>query len=456
MDISVNESSASVTLEFSSSRSDYAWTDEHSFELHYSDTENGTYVLWRSVSVLSALSQQNEAQTLAEGSRSETFYNVPRGKWYKGYGGRTHYPSEWAWSSAAYLRLGPPKPTGLISTARSIDGTSKTSNIAKMVLDWDDVAGPGVTYEVQQWDRVLGPVYTWKTLPFGDFTITFDGSSAVIGGLKFDKVYDHRVRAKRGELYSDWTDRFKTEVPIPFIGHQADHTVKYENVWVSAEPPPAADVAAITAAIGNAVDEWNEAVYYVVTPPPHVLFCTGDDCKTSSVDRNTDGRKITIYAGKVDCGVTVACVGPTYGSDYDHLINLAALNFVASDWVDENGHMKALQMRIEEPAFYGTTPYHWTNNPEEHRRRHNSGIGIWYYLPAMLMHEFGHAAGLHDLYNYDPSPNGKYSGHVMLAPEYKKFEFLWYKIFPYTSVPSKDVDYLLDVYRNHTTHQTSD
>ena len=302
-----------------------------------------------------------------------------------------------------------------------------------MVLDWNDVAGDGVTYEIQQ--KIVKRFWPdeWKTLLEG-FTV----SSVVIGGLEFGKSYEHRVGAFRGNQEA-WSESYTTEVPIPFVGHQADHTVKYGMgvLPVALRPSPAAS-AVIAAAIDSAVDAWNKAVFYVVTPPPHVLFCTGDDCMTSSVDRNTDGRTVTIYAGAVSCGITAACVGPADGSEL-------------TGYIDEEGHMKDLLMVIEEPARMGSTRYYWTNDPDLHRKRLSDG-SLQFYLPAVLMHEFGHAAGLHDLYLYGPGKGKQYSGHVMRSPEYEKRG----EIVPHTSVPDKDIDHLHDVYRNHTPHPTAD
>ena len=54
------------------------------------------------------------------------------------------------------------------------------------------------------------------------------------------------------------------------------------------------------------------------------------------------------------------------------------------------------------------------------------------YLPATMMHEFGHAAGLEDLYNWP----GTYP------------QFLMDKYRPHGSVPPQDIVYLKQVYRN--------
>ena len=63
------------------------------------------------------------------------------------------------------------------------------------------------------------------------------------------------------------------------------------------------------------------------------------------------------------------------------------------------------------------------------------------------MHEFGHTVGLYDLYKlgaWGNSHTGEviyaYPGYIMTDPEKQ------------TSIPSKDRDYLLDAYRNHSPH----
>ena len=64
----------------------------------------------------------------------------------------------------------------------------------------------------------------------------------------------------------------------------------------------------------------------------------------------------------------------------------------------------------------------------------------YFYLPSTLMHEFGHTAGLHDLYNFR---FGEYRDYIMFHPGKR------------TAIPDEDIDYLRDVYRNHAPHVIS-
>lgn len=100
--------------------------------------------------------------------------------------------------------------------------------IGTIVLDWYTVPGTGVTYEVQQ--KVVRPGIlpdSWKKLPFSKYLISITDSKATIGGMDRDSIYYHRVRALRDGKYSAWSYEHETQVLLPFIGHQADHTVKY-------------------------------------------------------------------------------------------------------------------------------------------------------------------------------------------------------------------------------------
>ena len=121
----------------------------------------------------------------------------------------THYvrskkgSSTSAWSARASTFAGV-----LPSVPENLSGIPGSENIR---LDWDDSAN-ALEYEVQQWDgHVNDPA--WRTLPFRSnlgFTINFTNSSAVVEGLVNGVGYAHRVRAKNGNLLSEWSDYVAT------------------------------------------------------------------------------------------------------------------------------------------------------------------------------------------------------------------------------------------------------
>ena len=302
--------------------------------------------------------------------------------------------------------------------------------------------GEGVTYEVQQWGR-KGPIpgiYDWYTLPFDDFEIEFTGSRAVVSGLDYEHTYDHRVRAKRGDQYSDWTERFKTKVQtLPHVGHQADHTVNYELGAIPTPRPSGSSSddpgAVISEAIATAVAAWNDAV---ATPSPHVLFCKGSGCTINGVDRNTDGNTVVIKTetGKQDK-------------------TLAYLVFNR----DTDGHLRgAATMVIEQPPIdldevWGRIPVTrvWTNDLDLHDEDAPAG-GIYHYLPSVVMHEFGHAAGLDDLYELEGPLCNKGGDSTWDDFTCAYNNYIMGGDVTETSIPTDDLDYIRDVYRNHTPH----
>ena len=106
--------------------------------------------------------------------------------------------------------------------------------------------------------------------------------------------------------------------------------------------------------------------------------------------------------------------------------------------------MGNLRMVIEQPAWaykpmgflglFGThTRYIWTNELSDHHR-HIYDDTYFRYLPSVVMHEFGHTAGLTDL--YDDKYNDKYTGYLMDDTH------------GFTAIPQLDIDYLIQVYRN--------
>ena len=285
--------------------------------------------------------------------------------------------------------------------------------------------------------------------------------------------------------------RFKLKIEvselIPYLGHQADYTVQYKIGDMPPTRTPAPSVtptptvfgpipptsmptrtpfpdpaAVIPAAIPTAVTAWNTAV--AVKPWPDVLFCerkpttatlphiapipcptrthddgdkvilnvrdgSGSDRSVSppgSLSSIDDAWEWTKYLRLSHCGSSYACVKPDPVTAFWHLNPIG------------NGHLGSLQMIIEEPAWYYDkenqthTRYIWT---DVYRTRYpDIGLGQkMVYLPSVLMHEFGHAAGLTDLYAVPNSPQYRnYLMHTKVS----------------TSIPQLDIDYLHQVYRN--------
>ena len=116
------------------------------------------------------------------------------------------------------------KPTGLT-------GTGANGSIR---LDWNDVSGV-TEYEVMQWDGHVNPG-RWRKLPFTSnraFTITFSGSSAVIGGLLNGSGYGHVVRSKNGSNYSAWTNYHTTIAGVPPAPPTNIRSAGFnESVWI--------------------------------------------------------------------------------------------------------------------------------------------------------------------------------------------------------------------------------
>ena len=92
----------------------------------------------------------------------------------------------------------------------------------EITLTWDAVAG-ATGYEVEQKKGRPFPLPDqWKPFPFDNFTATTTGTQAVVGGLKNDKSYHHRVRAVSAHGESEWaevtTDLSERRKPGGLIG----------------------------------------------------------------------------------------------------------------------------------------------------------------------------------------------------------------------------------------------
>ena len=286
--------------------------------------------------------------------------------------------------------------------------------MGRVELTWNDVAGGADAYEVQERRprKVLGITvgHEWQTI------WQAAGSPITITGLEYGVSYRHRIRAVRGSQASAWVEA-TTPVPLPYVGHQPDHAVRYA---LSGIPTPSSKLEAsrdpgvvIPTAVALAATAWNS-----VGSPPGVLFCEGSACGS----QNTDGRTIPVSVVPKDFGPILAYMKPTAG------------------WADSAGHLKDMKMGIEHPAYRSRTErVVWTNNYNLGGTRAGPGQ-VYEHLPTTVMHEFGHAAGLYDLYLEAGIPD-EYPGYLM-GDRVDKTKI----------VPAADRAYLRDTYRGHSRH----
>ena len=231
----------------------------------------------------------------------------------------------------------------------------------------------------------------------------------------------------------------KTEFLIPAWGHQPDHTVQYSigQLPATPTPPPAGpvDLSApgyvMPAAIATAVAAWNDAVS---GSWPDVLFCERtpvkelhiDSAKPCPPDRTPDdGKTITISAGH--CGLTnfAACIDRFSGHPPDRTIHIVH-PFV-----------------LINPLTAITTEHQYTIDSTRHRTELDEDptdkiVIRFLYLPSIVMHELGHAAGLEDLY---------LDKYMADWPRYRS-SIMWNAEDAHTSIPVFDKNYIKQVYRN--------
>ena len=318
------------------------------------------------------------------------------------------------------------------------------------MLSWPETEST-LTYTIQIWDKEIhigdlgiGVRYVWKTLPVRGFTlngsdspITIDEPSAVIGGLKWNHTYDFQIFASNGTHTSSASSRIKRDTPLPFIGHQQDHTAQYVKGTaapaISLGAPAGYDPPTIfSTAFDDAVGAWNSASGSTNEVDFRVCRRSQAPQDYGCGVRADEGLTITFNVEDGGCGYVAACIGGIAHGEALPYTQLA----------DQNGHIKNLPIAIEEPAYYYSTRILWTNDPNVHwntLKLSKGRIGRFLYLPSTIMHEFGHTLGLHDLYRF-----GSDYGNYLMGKNDKG------RGFP--SIPNSDLNYIIDVYENHAPH----
>ena len=315
-----------------------------------------------------------------------------------------------------------------------------------VIVSWDAATGDSIEFEVQR--KIVRPIFPdgWHTYSFRPTQ-----TNIIFSGLDPNKDYIYRVRARiknSNTLMSGWSAEGKFHTPLPFVGHQGDHTVEYKL----GTPAPLASplnqygyspAIEFTRAWSTAVDAWNN--FTSTEDSPDITICLQGQCGT----KNQDGKTVLVdvivgsgvstfddFANVPDCGGGVACVKSLEGD--------------VTDYADGQGHMRNLEIIIEHPAWEQTRRDYprrnqrrilWTTDPELHQDWVDEEGGFnpkWKYLPQTFMHELGHTLGLADLYRF-----GGYSDFLMGRFNLDKTT---------DSILSNDIEYLSDVYRNHSPH----
>ena len=143
-----------------------------------------------------------------------------------------------------------------------------------------------------------------------------------------------------------------------------------------------------------------------------------------------------------DCGKSVACVRTTYPDTYggrDEDDDESIHNIFAND---APTHLEHLVIVIEDPAweyepiFMKSTQLYWSNDKKVISSERAVPVGNRLYLPSLLMHEFGHTAGL-------MHPTGDYNDYDGLMGFH----------YSYATPTPLDVQKMIDTYLGHTSHE---
>ena len=262
----------------------------------------------------------------------------------------------------------------------------------------------------------------------------------IIKGFQFRATYEHRVQAKRNGVATDWAYH-STEMPYPFLGRQADHTVQY----VVGTPAPTGTTTGVpipdpddvlASSLPTAAAAWNNAV---AGGAAGVRVCADGQCPGPHDDQRV------LYVNIVPPNRLGPCTG-----------DRACIRAIDEGRLaDSDGHMKSLALWIAQPGVHKDIyariikVYIWTDDPTVQGRevmgveaRSHPGVAPkWGYLPQTLMHELGHAIGLHDLYEFRQRIPP--TGYLMDTLDFDQNPGI-------TAVPTADAAQVEDVYDGHT------
>ena len=346
----------------------------------------------------------------------------------------------------------------LLGFEADMNGTVANLRDGKLTFSWDDTQESNARYHVHLHRR--GDLDGGGFLPYEDHRSSTTNRGGEMTQLVAGETYDFRILALTDARLHESIISVPMPARIPVLGHQADHTVKYE---VISSTIPTTFQPTVASAVSTSVAAWDTAMDNTFLEPggPDIQFCTGQ------CSRNTDGESVRIVtssgehpgrpgegrtesvvdartpnipvvlnnrvivpvgygglAGDGDCGTSIACVGPRTVGD--------AWAFTS----DANNHMADLIMVIEEPAWRFIDGKHkrqvWTNDRGMDGKDGPFKGSTYVYLPWIVMHEFGHTAGLKDL---DPD---EYPGYLMALDH----------VPTAIAIPLKDIYYIREGHRN--------